>query len=147
MVRYNKKLHIELLNQKEIGLNDESKLILKLYSVILTEQLNWEIKSQYLELLTQFVEKEIDILKFIISFCERYNCTEEIRELLESNRILLSPNKNSLEFGSLLFQISSCCDAYSGNPEPLRDKYDIDEIEFTNLIEEIYVQLKELIQE
>ena len=146
LLNYNKKLHLEMLNQKEIILNDELKSKLQFYSIILMDQLNWEIKSQYLELLTQFIEKKIDILKFIIAFRERYECIEKIKNVLESNRILLSPNKNSLEFGSLMLRIYDCCDAYSGDREPFRDEYEIGEIEFTNLMEEIYFQLKELIQ-
>ena len=147
LLNYNKKLHLEMLNQKEIVLNDELKSKLQFYSIILMDQLNWEIRSQYLELLTQFIEKKIDILKFIIAFRERYDCIQKIKNVLESNRILLSPNKNSLEFGNLMLRIYDCCDAYSGDPEPFRDEYEIGEIEFTNFMEEIYFQLKELIQE
>ena len=111
------------------------------------DQLNWEIKSQYLDLLTQFIEKKIDILKFIIAFRERYDCIKKIKNVLESNRILLSPNKNSLEFGNLMLRIYDCCDAYSGDPEPFRDEYEIGEIEFTNFMEEIYFQMKKLLKE
>jgi len=147
LLNYNKKLHLEMLNQKEIVLNDELKSKLQFYSIILMDQLNWEIKSQYLDLLTQFIEKKIDILKFILAFRERYDCIKKIKNVLESNRILLSPNKNSLEFGNLMLRIYDCCDAYSGDREPFRDEYEIGEIEFTNFMEEIYFQLKELIQE
>ena len=111
------------------------------------DQLNWEIKSQYLDLLTQFIEKKIDILKFIIAFRERYDCIKKIKNVLESNRILLSPNKNSLEFGNLMLRIYDCCDAYSGDCEPFRDEYEIGEIEFTNFMEEIYFQMKKLLKE
>jgi hypothetical protein len=47
LLNYNKKLHLEMLNQKEILLNDELKLKLQIYSIILMDQLNWEIKSQF----------------------------------------------------------------------------------------------------
>jgi hypothetical protein len=100
-----------------------------------------------LELLTQFIEKEIDIFNFIVAFRERYECIQKIKNVLESNLILLSPNKNSLEFGNLMLRIDNCCDASLGDCEPFRDKYDIGEIEFTNFMEEIYFQLKEFIQE
>jgi hypothetical protein len=93
------------------------------------------------------MEKKIDVLKFIVAFRERYQCIEKIKDVLKSNRIILSPNKNSLEFGNLMLRIDDCCDAYSGDFEPFRNKYDIGEIEFTNFMEEIYFQLKELIQE
>jgi hypothetical protein len=46
LLNYNKKLHLEMLNQKEIILNDELKSKLQFYSIIFMDQLNWEIKSQ-----------------------------------------------------------------------------------------------------
>ena len=52
LLNYNKKLHLEMLNQKEVVSNDELKLKLQFYSIILMYELNWEIKYQYLELLT-----------------------------------------------------------------------------------------------
>jgi hypothetical protein len=58
----------------------------------------------------------------------------------------LSPNKNSLEFGNLMLRIYDCCDAYSGDREPLQDEYEICEIEFTNFMEKIYFQLKKFIK-
>jgi len=85
LLNSDKKLHLEMLNQKEIVLNDELKSKLQFYSIILMAQLNWEIKSQYLELVTQFIEKKIDILKFIIAFRERYECIQKIKNVLESN--------------------------------------------------------------
>jgi hypothetical protein len=89
----------------------------------------------------------MDTFEFIVAFRERYECIQKIKDVLESNRIILSPNKNSLEFGNLMLRIYNCCDAYSGDCEPFRNKYEIGEIEFTNFMEEIYFQLKELIQE
>jgi hypothetical protein len=147
LLDYDKKLHLEMLNQKEIFLNDELKSKLPLYSIILMDQLNWEIRFQYLELLTQFIEKKIDILNFIVAFRERYECIQKIKDVLESNQILLSPNKNSLDFATLILQIYNCCDAYSNDPEIFRDEYEIGKIEFTNFMEKIYFKLKEVIQE
>jgi hypothetical protein len=46
LLNSNKKLHLEMLNQKEIILNDELKSKLQFYSIIFMDQLNWEIKSQ-----------------------------------------------------------------------------------------------------
>jgi hypothetical protein len=147
LLNSDKKLHLEMLNQKEIGLNDELKLKLQFYSILLRGHLNWEIKSQYLELVTQFIEKKMKIFEFIQALRERYQSVQKIKNLLQSNRILLSPNKNSLEFEKLISRIEDYCEGYSGDPEPLLDKYEIGEIEFTNFMEKIYFQLKELIQE
>ena len=66
------------------------KLLLKVlhYSAILVNHLNWEIRDQYLELLNKFIEKKMDIIKFRIAFCERYESIEKVADLLESNRVL-----------------------------------------------------------
>jgi len=76
-------------------------------------------------------------LNLRIRFCERYESIEKVADLLQSNRVLLSPDKNSLNFGDLLEKIESCCKAYSDDPEPFRTKFDIGDVEFRILIEKI----------
>jgi hypothetical protein len=58
LLTYNKKQHYELLNQPKELLTDELKEKLLFYSVILIDQLNWEIQDQYLDLLNKFIEKK-----------------------------------------------------------------------------------------
>jgi hypothetical protein len=55
----------------------------------------------------------MDSFNFRIRFCERYESIEKVADLLKSNRVLLSPDENSLDFGDLLSEIDSCCKAYS----------------------------------
>ena len=66
----------------EILLND-LRFELLTYKVILLDQLNWEIKDQYLELLKKFVEKEIDIDEFRITFTKRYKSKNKVANFLE----------------------------------------------------------------
>jgi hypothetical protein len=80
-------------------------------------------------------------------FCERYESIEKVADLLESNRVLLSPNENSLYFGNLLSEIGSCCKAYSDDPEPFRDKSEIGETEFRISIEKIYFKIQNFLKE
>jgi len=147
LLNYNKKLHLKMLNQKETVLNDELKLKLQFYSIILMDQLNWEIRDQYLELLENYREEKIDSFNFRIRFCERYESIEKVADLLKSNRVLLSPDKNSLNFGDLLSKIDNCCKAYSDDPEPFRNKFEIGDVEFRISIEKIYFKILKYLNE
>ena len=146
-MNYKKKLHYKLLTQQGIDLNDEVNSRLRTYSIILIDHLNWEIRDQYLELLDKFIDKKIDSFNFRIAFCERYESIEKVADLLKSNRVLLSPDQNSLEFGDLLAKIDDCCKAYCDDPEPFRNKFEIGDAEFTILMEEIYFQMKDFLNE
>jgi len=137
LLNYDKKRHLELLNQQ--GNEFESKL--RTYSIILLDHLNWEIRDQYLELLENYIEEKIDGGNFRVAFCERYESIEKVADLLESNRVLLSPDKNSFNFGDLLSKIYNCCQAYSDDPEPFRNKFEIGDVEFRILIEKIYLKI------
>lgn len=143
LLNYDKKRHLELLNQP--GEKFESKL--RTYSIILIDQLNWEIQDQYLELLNKFINKKIDSFNFRIRFSERYESIEKVADLVKSNRVLLSPDENSLDFGDLLAKIDNCCIAYSDEPEPFRDKFDIGDVEFRISIEKIYFKIQKLLKE
>ena len=143
LLNYDKKRHLELLNKQ----GDEFKSKLRTYSIILIDHLNWEIRDQYLELLENYREKKIDSFKFRVEFSERYESIEKVADLLKSNRVLLSPDKNSLNFGDLLSKIDDCCKAYSDDPEPFRNKFEIADAEFTILMEKIYFQMKGFLNE
>lgn len=119
-------------------MSDELNSRLRTYSIILIDQLNWEIRDQYLELLDKFMEKKLDIFNFQIAFCERYESIEKVADVLKLNRVLLSPDENSLDFGDLLSKIDNCCKAYSGDVEPFRNKFEIGDVEFRTSIEKIY---------
>ena len=142
LLNYQKKRHLELLNQQETVSSDESNFKLRTYSIILTDHLNWEIQDQYLELLDKFIEKKITIFNFINAFCERYTSTQQVADVLKSNRVLLSPNQKCLEFGDLLQTIDDFCQAYSGDPEPFRNKFEIGDVEFRTSVEKTYFQMK-----
>jgi hypothetical protein len=69
-----------------------------------------------------------------------------VADVLELNRVLLSPDKNSFDFGELLANIENCCLAYSDDPKPYRAPYDLGDAEFKVLIGKIYFQMKELLK-
>ena len=142
LLNYDKKQHLELLDKQ--GEEFQSKL--QTYSIILIDQLNCEIRDQYLELLKNYTEEKIDSLDFRNRFSERYETIEKVEDLLKSNRVLLSPDRNSLNFGDRLADIENCCKAYGDHPEPFRDKFEIGEVEFRILMEKIYKDLVHIVE-
>ena len=66
-------------------------------------------------------------------------------DVLKSNRVLLTPDKNSLSFGDLLAEIDNCCKAYSDDPEPYRQKWDLGEVEFRISIQKIYLKIQDFL--
>jgi hypothetical protein len=143
LLNYDKKRHLELLNQQD----EEVESKLRTYSIILIDHLNWEIRDQYLKLLENYMEEKSDSSNFRIRFCERYESIEKVAELLKSNRVLLSPDKNSLNFGDLLSKIDNCCKAYSDDPEPFRNEFEIGDVEFRISIEKIYLKIQNFLKE
>ncbi|MFT5791182.1 MAG: hypothetical protein ACI9LI_000514 [Saprospiraceae bacterium] len=143
LLNYDKKRHLELLNQQD----EEVESKLRTYSIILIDHLNWEIRDQYLKLLENYMEEKSDSFNFQIRFCERYESIEKVAELLKSNRVLLSPDKNSLNFGDLLSKIDNCCKAYSDDPEPFRNEFEIGDVEFRISIEKIYLKIQNFLKE
>ena len=141
-LNYEKKRHYELLNQDLCNLSDELKSRLLTYSGILIDQVNWEIRDEYLKFLKDFIEKKIDGFSFRVGFLERYHSIEKVANLLKLNRVLLSPNKNCLNFGDLLAKIDTCCQVYSG----FRNKFEIGDVEFRASMEKIYFQMKNLLK-
>jgi hypothetical protein len=143
LLNYDKKRHLKLLNQQ----GDEFESKLRTYSIILIDQLNWEIRDQYLELLENYMKEKSGNSNFRITFCERYQSIEKVADLLKSNRVLLSPDENSLDFGDLLSKIDSCCSVYSDDPEPFRNEFEIGAVEFRTSIEKIYLKIQNLLTE
>lgn len=150
LLNYDKGLHQNLLDQQEISLtadNDQLDSKLRIYSIILTAQLHWEIKFQYLELLDKFIEQEIDISEFLSAFNKRYQSIEKVVDILKDNRVFLSPEKNCVDFLDLLSDIDDCGEGYSDDPEPFRTEFDIGSVEFRTLINKIYSKIQNLLNE
>lgn len=143
LLNYDKKRHLELLNKQ----SEESQLKLRDYWIILFDHLNWEIRDQYLQLLEDYREDKLDILNFRYKFCERYDSIQKAADYLKSNRVLLSPDKKSINFGDLLLEINVCCNVYSNDPEPFRNEFEIDDVEFRISIEKFYLEIQNYLDE
>lgn len=60
---YNKEWYLQLLDQRSIGDNSNNDELSR-YSCILTNQLDWEIYDQYLELIEEFLKENISMPEF-----------------------------------------------------------------------------------
>ena len=98
---YNKKRYFQLLDQRSIGDNSNKDELLR-YSCILQNQLEWEIRDQYLELMEEFLKDNISMPEFFAELrIKNYSIIDSVT-FLQSHRILLSPDKKSSKFGELL---------------------------------------------
>jgi hypothetical protein len=105
LISYDKKRHLTLLNEQDKKFHTE----LRTYEVILFFQLIWEVKDQYLEMLNDYIEEKIDIWSFESRFSKRTKSLCDLTDILLSNRVLLSPDKNSVNFGLLVDKIADYC--------------------------------------
>jgi hypothetical protein len=60
---YNKKRYLQLLDQRSIGDNSNNDELSR-YSCMLTNQLDWEIRDQYLSLMEKFLNGNICMSEF-----------------------------------------------------------------------------------
>ena len=133
---YNKKHHLQLLKQRSIGDNSNNDELLR-YSCILQNQLEWEIRDQYLELMEEFLKDNISMPEFFAELrIKNYSIIDSVT-FLQSHRILLSPDKKSSKFGELLEAVT---DHLEG------DLY-FNEDEFKNLIQENCIKIKKYLNE
>ena len=142
---YQKERHLELLKRSEelkslsIDASEEA-LELSRYSALLQEQLNWETREDFLQL----QEKLLDIGEFCKVFSERDVLNSEAADMLQSNFILLSPHKKSLDFSKLTNEILEACYGYDPDPESLEIR-EREKKEFRDLVQRIYLRLQKLL--
>ena len=148
---YQKERHLELLKRSEelksLSINEsEEALELARYSALLQEQLNWETREYFLQLQEKFLENKITIGEFCQAFSERDVLNSEAADMLESNFILLSPHKKSLDFSKLTDEILEACYNYDPDPESLEIR-EREKKEFRDLVQTIYLQIQNLLKE
>jgi hypothetical protein len=133
---YDKKHHLQLLKQRSMGENSNEDELLR-YSCILQNQLEWEIRDQYLELMEEFLKENISMPEFFAELqVKNYSIIDAIT-FLESQEILLSPDKKSSKFGELL----------KGVTDHLEDDIDFIGDELKNLIQENCIKIKKYLNE
>jgi hypothetical protein len=93
------------------------------------------------------VEEKVSIGTFFIAFEKRSNLSEEVKDILESDLILLSPHPKSFYFLDFIKEILDECEIYNLDPEPFKKEYKLNEIELRNSIQETYLRLKKFLEE
>jgi len=150
-LNYKKERHLELLKRSEelkslsINSSEEARELSR-YSALLQEQLNWETREYFLQLQKKLLANEITIGEFCHAFSERDVLNSEAGDMLQSNFILLSPHKKSLDFSKLNDKILDACYGYDLDPESLEIR-EREEKEFRDLVQTIYLQLQKLLEE
>jgi hypothetical protein len=133
---YNKKRYLQLLDQRSIGDNSNDDELSR-YSCMLTNQLDWEIRDQYLELIEGFLNGNISMPGFFAELqIKTYSIIDAV-VFLEKHRILLSPDKKSSKFGELLESLT----------DHLNDDLDFIGDELENLIQENCIEIKKYLNE
>ena len=133
---YNKKRYIELLKIRSEGDTSKDVELLK-YSCQLEQQVEWELREQYLELMEDFLKDKISMPEFFAELRTKNYSIIDIGALLESHRILLSLDKKAPKFSALM--------------EPINDELEGDLSytgeEFTNFIQENFIKIKKYLNE
>lgn len=72
----------------------------------LTNQLNWEIRNQYLSLVEKFLNGNISMPEFFAELLIKTYVIVDAVVFLEKHRILLSFDKKASKFGELLKNVT-----------------------------------------
>lgn len=133
---YNKKRYLELLKKRSDGDNSKDVELLK-YSCQLEQQVEWELREQYLELMEDFLKDRISMPEFLTEFQTKNYSIIDAVPFLEKHRILLSLDKKAPKFSELMEPIHDELEgelSYTGE-------------EFTNFIEENFIKIKKYLNE
>ena len=142
---YNKKRHYELLKKKLTGVNlQEYSSELRQYSCMLEANLDWQGREGYLKLLENFQKGKIQDFEFCFAFEDRGLLISNISDILESNLITLSLHEKSNDLASFISVTIDICKSYIENAD---ENDENSQIEFENLIEEIYLEIQEILKE
>lgn len=131
-LNYSKKWYIELLDKYSKGkfLYDSE---LANYSCKLEQQIEWELREQYLELIEDCLKDKISSAEFFADLRAKNYSVINIVKLLESHRIILSLNKKVPKFSELM--------------EPIIDELSYTGDDFTNFLEENFIKIKNYLDE
>ena len=116
----------------------------RFYSYIIDQQLEWELRLDYLILIKKVLNGEISKFEFLWEFRKRNDRIIDCCYFLESEKIILLPDQKPSMFADLIEQINDYYDW-------LEDEVDIaafeSDNELQNLVEEIDVQLQRILQD
>lgn len=133
---YNKKRYLQLLDQRSVGDNSNSDELSR-YSCMLSDQLDWEIRDQYLSLMEKFLNGNISMPEFFAELRIKNYAIIDAVIFLQNHRILLSFDKKASKFGELIEDVK---DELEGDLSYTND-------EFKNFIQENFIKIKKYVNE
>jgi hypothetical protein len=128
---YNRKRYLQLLNQKSIGDNSNYDELSR-YSCLLTNQLDWKIRDQYLSLMENFLNENISPSEFCSELTTKNCAIIDAVAFLEKHQILLLFDEKAPKFGELIEEVMV---ELQGDPSYTYDEY-------KNFIQETLTQIK-----
>lgn len=105
---------------------------------MMIEHLHWENRTQYFELIEQFLNGPINFL----DLRKKYQSIDDIGKLLQARLILVKPNSKSKDFDKLISEIILLFDRYCPDPT-IREDYEFSEEELKNLVQKILIEMKD----
>ena len=133
---YNKKRYLDLLDQRNIGDNSNYDELSR-YSCMLTNQLDWEIRDQYLSLMENYLNGNISIFKFFAELRIKTYAIIDAVTFLKRHQILLSVDKKASKFEEL---VEDVIDELEGEISYTDDK-------FKFFIQEKFIKIKKYLNE
>lgn len=144
----NKLRYIELLKKnKKISLyqvNETEYLELLSYGMVIHDQLTYNHREKYIQLMKKYLAREIDSFSLKLQFFEIQRNEREIVKSIEQNLEKLqsiSINLESENFSLLITDIFNACEALKFNFES-PETYGIDESDFRIFLENQLIQIE-----
>ena len=143
LLKYEKELKLKGKSLSKENEQDYKKLLK--YEVSLLDHFKWEQKDRYFLLITNFLDKKINIDQYI---CQLFKLEYEIQNLVEELKLdfeklkEFKPNSVSKGFSKLIEELCSDCRIFEPYPD-LRDDFEISETQLINSLREIFLQIQE----
>jgi hypothetical protein len=150
---FNKVRYIKLLKKDQSLKSKNSSLYeedsveyreLLSYGVILHNQIIYNRRHDYIDLIEKYVTNEIDSFLLRLQFFQMQREDRGIKKDLQKNFERLSNvliDSKSGEFSLLIDDIFAACDALKSDSEPEED-YGITELQFRAFLEKIFLQME-----
>lgn len=132
----NKKRHLELLDERSKGDHSNEDELLR-YSVMLENQLDWEMRDQYVSLMENFVKGNIAMYEFLDELQTINYSLMDASVFLQKHKILLSVDKRASKFADLVEYVTS---ELQVDPSYTAE-------EFQTMIQEILIRMKDYLNE
>jgi len=124
--------------------NEEDYIKLITYEVSLLYHFRWEQKDRYFLLMTNFLDKKIDVDQYL---CQLFELEHEVQNLVEKLKLdfeklkEFEPNSVSEEFSKPIDELLSDYRVFEPDPD-LRDDFEISETELINGVKNIFLQIQ-----